>query len=180
MQADGKMEQLNQMPLGTGPFPFVAYQPDAVIRYKANPDYWAGKQKIDDLVFAITTDASVRAQKLKANECQIMPYPNAADVEGLKADPNLQVMQQEGLNVAYLAYNTTAGAVRQARGPQGPQHGDQQAGDRRRRLPGRRHAGEEPDPADDVVLQRQHQGRRLRSGCREEDADRRRRHRTFR
>jgi dipeptide transport system substrate-binding protein len=101
------MDQMNQMPLGTGPYQFVAYQPDAAIRYKAHPDYWAGKQKVDDLVFAITTDAAVRAQKLKAGECHIMPYPNAADVEGLKADPNLQVMQQEGLNVAYLAYNTT-------------------------------------------------------------------------
>jgi len=107
LKADGKENQLNQMPLGTGPYTFVAYQPDSQIRYKANPDYWKGKQKIDDLVFAITTDASVRAQRLKAGECHIMPYPNAADVDGLKADSNLQVMEQEGLNVAYLAYNTT-------------------------------------------------------------------------
>ncbi len=107
LTADGTPELLNQQPLGTGPFQFVAYQPDSQIRYKANPDYWAGKEKIDDLVFAITPDASVRAQRLKANECQIMPYPNAADVAGLKADPNLQVMEQAGLNVAYLAYNTT-------------------------------------------------------------------------
>ncbi len=49
------MAQLNQMPLGTGPFTFVAYQPDAVIRYKANETYCKGKEKIDDLVFAITT-----------------------------------------------------------------------------------------------------------------------------
>ncbi|MEJ6781957.1 ABC transporter substrate-binding protein [Aminobacter sp. Piv2-1] len=107
LQADGKMNQMNQMPLGTGPFAFVAYQQDAIIRYKANPDYWGGKQKIDDLVFAITPDASVRFQKLKAGECQLMPFPNAADVAAMKADPNLKVMEQEGLNVSYLAYNTT-------------------------------------------------------------------------
>ena len=106
LQADGKMELMNQQPLGTGPFTFVAYQPDAAIRYKANPDYWGGKQKIDDLVFAITTDAAVRAQKLKAGECHLMSYPNAADVAELKADPNLHVSEQAGLNVAYLAYNT--------------------------------------------------------------------------
>jgi dipeptide transport system substrate-binding protein len=107
LQADGKMNQINQQPIGTGPFTFVAYQQDAVIRYKANPDYWGGKQPIDDLVFAITTDAAVRYQKLKAGECHLMPYPNAADVESMKADPALKVEQQEGLNVAYLAYNTT-------------------------------------------------------------------------
>ena len=107
LQADGKMDQLNQMPLGTGPFEFVAYQQDAVIRYRANEDYWKGKEKIDDLVFAITTDAAVRYQKLQAGECHIMPYPNAADVAAMKADSNLTVMEQEGLNIAYLAYNTT-------------------------------------------------------------------------
>src|SRR3546814_16275902 len=36
-----------------------------------------------------------------------MPFPNAADVESMKADPNLTVLEQEGLNVAYMAYNTT-------------------------------------------------------------------------
>ena len=107
LEADGNMAQMNQMPLGTGPFAFVAYQPDAVIRYKANDSYWHGKEAIDDLVFAITTDASVRVQKLKAGECQVTVYPNAADVDGLKADDSLNVEQQEGLNVAYLAYNTT-------------------------------------------------------------------------
>jgi len=106
LQADGKMELMNQQPLGTGPFSFVAYQTDAAIRYKANPDYYAGKQPIDDLVFAITTDAAIRAQKLKAGECHIMPYPNAADVAELKKDANLTVSEQEGLNVSYLAYNT--------------------------------------------------------------------------
>ena len=107
LQADGKMNELNQKPVGTGPFTFVGYQQDAVIRYKKNADFWGEAPKIDDLVFAITTDASVRFQKLKAGECHLMPYPNAADVEAMKADPALKVSGQEGLNVAYLAYNTT-------------------------------------------------------------------------
>ena len=32
----GKPEQFDQVPVGTGPFIFVAYQKDAVIRFKAN------------------------------------------------------------------------------------------------------------------------------------------------
>jgi len=103
---DGKKEMLNQQPVGTGPFTFVDYQKDAAIRYKANPDYWGGKQAIDDLIFAIATDASVREQKLKAGECQVAIYPNPADLADLKADANLNVMEQEGLNIGFLAYNT--------------------------------------------------------------------------
>ncbi|KQT64199.1 MULTISPECIES: ABC transporter substrate-binding protein [unclassified Aureimonas] len=105
--ADGTPEKLNQVPLGTGPFSFVAYQQDAVIRYKAHPDYWGGKQSIDDLVFAITPDASVRIQRLKAGECQMAAYPNPADVPALKEDATLNVMEQPGLNIGYIAWNST-------------------------------------------------------------------------
>lgn len=106
LEAAGNQSDLNQKPIGTGPFKWVAYQKDAVIRYQAHGDYWNGKQPIDDLVFAITTDNSVRMQKLQAGECHVAPYPNPADLPGLREDPNVTVMEQEGLNVGYLAYNT--------------------------------------------------------------------------
>ena len=105
LEAADKKEMLNQQPIGTGPYHFVAYQKDAVIRYGSHDDYWAGQEAIDDLVFAITTDASVRQQKLLAGECHVAAYPNPADLESLKANADLQVMEQEGLNVGYLAYN---------------------------------------------------------------------------
>ncbi len=107
MMAAGTPEMLNQAPIGTGPFTFQAYQKDAVIRYLRNDDYWGDKAKVESLIFAITPDASVRYQKVLAGECQIMAYPNPADVQAMKDDPNLVVMEQEGLNVGYLAYNTT-------------------------------------------------------------------------
>jgi dipeptide transport system substrate-binding protein len=107
MMSAGTPEMLNQAPIGTGPFQFVGYQKDAVIRYKTNKDYWRGASRLDNLVFAITPDNSVRYQKLKAGECHIMPYPNPADIDAMKADPSITMMEQEGLNVGYLAYNST-------------------------------------------------------------------------
>ncbi|OSP54598.1 ABC transporter substrate-binding protein [Pseudoruegeria sp. SK021] len=107
MMDAGTPEMLNQAPIGTGPFQFLAYQKDAVIRYTTNQDYWAEPSSLDNLIFAITPDASVRYQKLKAGECHLMPYPNPADIEAMKSDPDVNMMQQEGLNVGYLAYNTT-------------------------------------------------------------------------
>ncbi|ESY49797.1 MULTISPECIES: ABC transporter substrate-binding protein [unclassified Mesorhizobium] len=104
--AEKRLLDLALKPVGTGPFQLVDYQQDAVIRYKANPDYWRGKPKIDDLVFAIATDASIRMEKLRAGECDLMPYPNPADLEAIKATPGIKVMRQEGLNTGYLAFNT--------------------------------------------------------------------------
>jgi len=102
----GTPEKTDQDPIGTGPFSLVQYQKDAVIRYKAFPKYWGGKAKIDDLVYAITPDASVRWAKLQKGECHVMPYPNPADLEAIRKDPNIQVLEQPGLNVGYLAFNT--------------------------------------------------------------------------
>lgn len=103
----GTPEKIDQEPVGTGPFMLVQYQKDAIIRYKANPQYWAGKAKIDDLIFSITPDASVRWAKLQKGECHVMPYPNPADLPAIRKDANVVVMEQPGLNVGYLAYNTT-------------------------------------------------------------------------
>ncbi len=103
----GTPEKIDQEPVGTGPFMLVQYQKDAIIRYKANPQYWAGKAKIDDLIFSITPDASVRWAKLQKGECHVMPYPNPADLPAIRKDPNVVVLEQPGLNVGYLAYNTT-------------------------------------------------------------------------
>ena len=106
MQAAGTPEQVDLDPVGTGPFQLVAYQKDAVIRYKAHPDYWEGKAAIDDLVFAITPDPSVRWQKLQAGECHVIPYPNPADLDAIRANADVNLLEQEGLNVGYLAFNT--------------------------------------------------------------------------
>ena len=103
----GTPEKIDQEPVGTGPFTLVQYQKDAVIRYKAFPQYWAGKAKIDDLIFSITPDASVRWAKLQKGECHVMPYPNPADLPAIRKDPKVVVLEQPGLNVGYLAYNTT-------------------------------------------------------------------------
>jgi len=107
LQAAGTPELFSTQPVGTGPFQFVDYQLDSAIRYAAFPDYWGGKQPIDDLIFAITTDATVRAQRLLAGECDIMPYPAPADIATLQANENLTVIEQEGLNIGYMSYNVT-------------------------------------------------------------------------
>ena len=106
MAKAGTKEKVDLEPIGTGPFQYVAYQKDAVIRYKAHPAYWRGKAKIDNLIFAITKDPSVRWAKLKAGECHIIPYPAPADLAAIRKDARIKMLEQEGLNVGYLAFNT--------------------------------------------------------------------------
>jgi dipeptide transport system substrate-binding protein len=101
----GTPEQFDQAPVGTGPFSFLAYQKDSVIRFKANKDYYGEKAVVDDLVFAITPDATARYAKLKAGECHVNAYPRPADLAEMQKDPALKVISMPGLNVAYWAFN---------------------------------------------------------------------------
>ena len=104
-----KKEQFDQVPVGTGPFSFVTYQKDAVIRYKAHKAYWGtGTERalVDDLVYAITPDATARYAKLKAGECHVSGYPRPADLPEMQRDTALKVTNLPGLNIAYWAFNT--------------------------------------------------------------------------
>jgi dipeptide transport system substrate-binding protein len=101
----GTPEQFDQIPVGTGPFQFVAYQKDSVIRFKANPSYYKGKAAIDDLVYAITPDPTARLAKLKKGECHFNPFPRPQDLDEIRNDKDLTLTSQPGLNIAYWAFN---------------------------------------------------------------------------
>ncbi len=102
---ENKKDNIDSYPVGTGPWVFQSYVKDAMIRFVSNEKYFMAPPKIKKLVFAITPDASVRYQKLKTGECNFITYPAPADLDAMKKDANLKVMEKPGLNVGYLAFN---------------------------------------------------------------------------
>ncbi|EMS36013.1 dipeptide ABC transporter periplasmic substrate-binding protein DppA [Candidatus Liberibacter americanus PW_SP] len=105
MMAAGNPEKFDNDPIGTGPFQLVKYEKDSRIIYKANPEFWGSKPKIDRLVFSITTDPSIRQAKLEKNECQIMSYPNPSDIDRIRKNKNIVLMQYPALNIGYILFN---------------------------------------------------------------------------
>jgi dipeptide transport system substrate-binding protein len=105
MKQAGTPDVIDTEAIGTGPFQFVSYQKDAIIRYRAFDQHWRGRPKIDHLVYAITPDASVRHAKLKAGECHVMAFPKPADIQVMRTDPALKLVTIEGLNIGYIAFN---------------------------------------------------------------------------
>jgi dipeptide transport system substrate-binding protein len=105
LTSKGKQEEIDMLPVGTGPFVFESYKKDTIIRFHAHPEYFEAAPKIKKLVFAITPDANVRTQKLKAGECDLIAEPAPADIAGLRSNDNIKVLNGSGLNVGYLAMN---------------------------------------------------------------------------
>ena len=101
----GKPELINTQPVGTGPFQFRSYQKDAVLRLAANPAYWGGKPAIDALIVAITPDANVRVQRLKAGECLVGSNMRGETLGALQGTP-VAVQAASTLMTGYIALNT--------------------------------------------------------------------------
>jgi dipeptide transport system substrate-binding protein len=111
---DNKKELIDIEPVGTGPFILQSYTKDNAIKYNRFEQYWDNKNfkgnpqnKIDKLIFSITTDPSVRFQKLKAGECDFVTLPAIADLKAMEENKSIQLLSQEGLNIGYLAMNVT-------------------------------------------------------------------------
>ncbi len=112
MMKAGTPDNLNQLPVGTGAFSLVVYQKDSEIRFKAFPEHWARAAKlddriakVDDLVFSITTDATVRYAKLQRGECHIARYPAPGDLDRIRSDPAVTLLQSSGADMSYLSFN---------------------------------------------------------------------------
>jgi len=103
---DHDREVFDSKPIGTGPFMLVRYQPRSFIRYRANPDYWQGKPEMSALVFAISREPSLRLARMLTGECDVMSQPLPSQLNLIRQDPKLTLVQQPGLNVSYWAFNT--------------------------------------------------------------------------
>ncbi|GIU44204.1 ABC transporter substrate-binding protein [Shewanella sairae] len=102
----GKPEQLDRMPIGTGPFKLVNYVKNEFIRYHRNDNFWRTLPEFEQLVFNITPQSSARLTKLITGDCSVSALPKAGELPVIKLHPNLELDTQLGFNVAFWAFNT--------------------------------------------------------------------------
>jgi len=78
-------EELLFKPVGTGPFKFVSYQKDTLLKYERFEDYWQpGKPYLDAVDFKIFADATTATMAMKAGEVDEMNVGSAEDMLDLK------------------------------------------------------------------------------------------------
>lgn len=107
LQRTGQLEDLNQHPIGTGPFVFKRYDKDQAVRLLANRHYWRGAPRIDELVLSITPDHNIRVQRLLAGECQFAIQPKPESVALMRRNKDVVVTGTPALMTAYVAPNAT-------------------------------------------------------------------------
>ena len=109
----GTPQRIAQMPVGTGPFQLKSFRADSVIRFVKHPAWWRQNERprADQLVYAVTPDASVRAQRLRRDECDVAAPVGPADLAELVKDPSVKIITAPGMNIGYLGYNARRPAL---------------------------------------------------------------------
>ncbi len=102
--AKGRAADINNFPVGTGPYQFRSYAKDDVLRMDPNPGYWRSVQK-GKLIFSFAREPNVRVQKLLAGECQVAAALRDVDVGTLQKRKNVIVDKIAALNISYLSFN---------------------------------------------------------------------------
>ncbi len=108
----GAAQSINNAPIGTGPYRFVSYKKDDVVRMEANPDFWGTPQKTDKLIFQITREPNVRLQKLLAGECHIIAPIRENEIAAVEARKDIVLKKIQALNISYLSFNMKRGPTK--------------------------------------------------------------------
>jgi peptide/nickel transport system substrate-binding protein len=103
----GSGKQFNRNPIGSGPFTFVSQDPDTEVVLRRNDSYWGQRAEVEGVRMTIVPDATTRALELRKGSADISPAGSlTADMVGtLRQYRNLQIDQQPGTVLAYLAFN---------------------------------------------------------------------------
>lgn len=95
------------LPIGTGPFRMVEYDPGVSYRLEANDDYFFGPPTVDTLIMPVVADAQAAFSGLLTGELDFvtrnLPAPLVEQVEG---NDDLAIIEGSRLQSTYLMFNT--------------------------------------------------------------------------
>lgn len=97
---------VNQAPVGTGPYKFVKWAKDENIVLVRNDEYWGTKALAKNVIFKFIKDNSARVVALNNGEADMIDGIDATVVKQI-TDAGNKIFQAPGMNINYMAYNTS-------------------------------------------------------------------------
>lgn len=102
-----KRELIDRQPVGTGPFMLSEHRAGQYIRLARHPGYWRGEPLMPQVLLDLGSGGTGRLSKLLTGECDVLAWPAASQLKILRDDPRLRLTLRPGMNIAYLAFNTS-------------------------------------------------------------------------
>jgi peptide/nickel transport system substrate-binding protein len=107
LEETGGTGELLRHPIGTGPYMIEEWvQGDQVI-YKRFDDYWGEPAASETAVIRWNQEAAARLVELQAGNVDFITNVGPDDMEGVEADPDLQLLPQPNPNIFYIGLTNT-------------------------------------------------------------------------
>lgn len=97
-----KMGELDNRPIGTGPFKFTSWERSGQFVVRRNDNYWGQPARIDEVVYRAIQEDSARIAALEAGQVDVISNIPPHEVARLKSNPRLRVQPVQGLRPIFL------------------------------------------------------------------------------
>ncbi len=94
--------QSGKASIGTGPYRFVSYVPDAELKLVRNEGYWGDKPHWKDVHFRIIPNDASRVATLLAGDVDMIDFIPSHDIPNLKSNPKVAVHTGPADRLMYL------------------------------------------------------------------------------
>ena len=94
-----------QHPVGTGPFMLQSWRVGEALTLVRNPNYWGAKAKLDKVIVRPIADNAARLQALQSGEINGYDLVDPADINTIKSNKNLKILDRPAFNVGYVGIN---------------------------------------------------------------------------
>ena len=95
----------NRQPVGNGPFALKEWRANDRVVFEANDRYFAGRPKLDRVVFRIVPDETVLLASLRTGEIDLLPYISPNKLSEIAGETDLEMRRYPDRGYSFLAFN---------------------------------------------------------------------------
>ena len=107
--AEAAGQDIDQNPVGTGPYKLKAWNRGQNTLLEAHTEYWGEAPKIANLEFRVIPEASARTIALETGDIDIAYDIDAIDRERVSESADLQLIEEAIARIEYLGFNIEKG-----------------------------------------------------------------------
>ena len=94
--------------IGTGPYKLTAFTADQSVELEANPDYFKGAPKIQQIIFKLFADPALAVAQLESGDLDLAFRVSPGEFDRLSAIPTLNVISAENPGIVRIVFKTEA------------------------------------------------------------------------
>jgi peptide/nickel transport system substrate-binding protein len=93
-------------PIGSGPFIFKEWTQDERVILTANTSYFEGNPRINQVIYKIIPDETIRVLELEKGDVQLLMNPITPDIlPRFEKNPEIKIIKNTGTNYSYIGFN---------------------------------------------------------------------------